>query len=77
MKEKVPLKITFELGRTKKTIKELLLVKKNTLYKLENSKKDIVSIVIGTKKIGEGTIKIKEGKFYVQIVSLNNDNRGE
>jgi len=70
IKDEIPLKVSFELGSTKKSIKDLLNMSKGTTYRLENSKKDVVIIKIGKEKIGEGKIFIRGGKMYVQIVEL-------
>jgi len=70
IKDEIPLKVSFELGSTKKSIKDLLNISKGTTYRLENSKKDVVIIKIGKEKIGEGKIFIRGGKMYVQIVEL-------
>ncbi|PDZ94469.1 flagellar motor switch protein, partial [Bacillus cereus] len=51
----------------------LLNISKGTTYRLENSKKDIVTIKIGKEKIGEGNIFIRGGKMYVEIVKLGEE----
>ncbi|MFP3725760.1 FliM/FliN family flagellar motor switch protein [Priestia filamentosa] len=70
IREEIPLKVSFELGSTMKSIRDLLNISKSTTYRLENSKKDIVTIKIGKEKIGEGKILIRGGKMYVNITEL-------
>lgn len=72
-RDEIPLTVSFELGNTKKSIKDLLNISKGTTYRLENSKKDIVTIKIGKEKIGEGNIFIRGGKMYVEIVKLGEE----
>lgn len=73
IRDEIPLTVSFELGNTKKSIKDLLNISKGTTYRLENSKKDIVTIKIGKENIGEGKIFIRGGKMYVEIVKLGEE----
>jgi len=73
IRDEIPLTISFELGNTKKSIKDLLNISKGTTYRLENSKQDIVTIKIGKEKIGEGKIFIRGGKMYVEIIKLGEE----
>lgn len=73
IKDEIPLKVSFELGNTKKSIRDLLNISKGTTYRLENSTKDIVLIKIGKEKIGEGKIFIRGGKMYVEIMKLGDE----
>ena len=71
--EKIPFLIKFELGSTKKKVKEILNVTKGTLYRLEKSEKDIVDIKIGSESIGKGKILVRDGKMFVEIVALSKE----
>lgn len=66
----IPPTVFFELGKTKKTIRELISVSKGTVYRLEDSELDIVYIRIGKKRIGKGKILARGGKMFVEIVEL-------
>ncbi|MFX3622713.1 MAG: flagellar motor switch protein FliN [Ectobacillus sp.] len=70
IKEDIPLNLYFELGRTKKKIDDLLHLTKGTLYRLENSKKNTVRIMLENEEIGTGKILTKNGKMYIEIISL-------
>ncbi|MCP8968861.1 flagellar motor switch protein FliN [Ectobacillus ponti] len=68
--ENIPLTIHFELGRTRKKIDDLLQITKGTLYKLEQSEKNVVTIMLENQEIGRGKILTKQGKMYVEITEL-------
>ncbi|MFD3445991.1 flagellar motor switch protein FliN [Microbacteriaceae bacterium 4G12] len=68
--ENIPLTIYFELGRTKKRIDDLLHITKGTLYRLEDSEKNMVRIMLENQEIGLGKILTKNGKMYVEITKL-------
>ncbi|MEN1219179.1 flagellar motor switch protein FliN, partial [Listeria monocytogenes] len=50
----IPLRIDFELGRTKQPVGSLLDVKKGTVFRLEGSTANVVKITISGKCIGYG-----------------------
>lgn len=68
--KEIPLTVSFELGRTKKTIRELLNISKGTVYRLEDSELDIVYIRISGNRVGKGQILARGGKLFVEIVEL-------
>lgn len=70
IKDEIPLTIFFELGKTKKNIKELLTVSKGNVFRLEDSSMDIVKIIVEKKTIGKGKILIQGGKMFVEITEL-------
>lgn len=43
---------------------------KGTLYRLENSTKNTVRLMLENEEIGTGKILTKNGKMYVEIVEL-------
>lgn len=73
IKKEIPLTLSFEIGSTMKSIKDLLNISKGTTYRLESSTKDIVKIKIDTQLIGKGKIHVKGGKMYVEIISLGEE----
>jgi len=70
--ENIPLTIYYELGSTRKKIDDLLSITKGTLYRLENSSKNVVRIMLENQEIGTGKILTKSGKMYVEITELKN-----
>ncbi|EAC6873794.1 flagellar motor switch protein FliN [Listeria monocytogenes] len=66
----IPLRIDFELGRTKQPVGSLLDVKKGTVFRLEDSTANVVKITISGKCIGYGEILTKDGKMFVKITKL-------
>lgn len=67
---KVPLKMDFEFGRTEKELGEVLEFKKNSIIKLENSKKNVIQIYVNGSVFAEGKVLSKNGEIYVQITNL-------
>ncbi|MFS6776913.1 glutamine amidotransferase-related protein, partial [Staphylococcus aureus] len=49
---------------------DLLHITKGTLYRLENSTKNTVRLMLENEEIGTGKILTKNGKMYVEIVEL-------
>ncbi|EJV61292.1 hypothetical protein BWGOE4_13530 [Bacillus mycoides] len=70
LQDDIPLTIYFEIGNTKKKIEDLLHITKGTLYRLENSTKNTVRLMLENEEIGTGKILTKNGKMYVEIVEL-------
>ena len=46
LQDDIPLTIYFEIGNTKKKIEDLLHITKGTLYRLENSTKNTVRLML-------------------------------
>lgn len=67
---KVPLKMDFEFGRTEKHLGEVLEFKKNSIIKLENSKKNVIQLYVNGSVFAEGKVLSKNGEIYVQITNL-------
>lgn len=76
LNKEIPLTVYFELGKTKKTIRQLLGVGKGSVYRLDESEKDIVSIYVEDKQIGKGKILISNGKMFVEIVEVDKEGKG-
>ncbi|WP_369900225.1 flagellar motor switch protein FliN [Bacillus manliponensis] len=70
LRDDIPLTIYFEIGKTKKKVEDLLHITKGTLYRLEDSTKNTVRIMLENEEIGTGKILTKKGKMYVEIVEL-------
>ena len=52
LQDDIPLTIYFEIGNTK--IEDLLHITKGTLYRLENSTKNTVRLMLENEEIGTG-----------------------
>lgn len=59
LQDDIPLTIYFEIGNTKK-IEDLLHITKGTLYRLENSTKNTVRLMLENEEIGTGKILTKK-----------------
>jgi len=68
----VPLLVTVELGRTKKTIDEILRLAPGTIVELDKLAGDTVDILVNGKVIAKGEVVILDEKFGVRIVSMMN-----
>ncbi|MDG4656210.1 flagellar motor switch protein FliN [Ectobacillus antri] len=71
--EKIPLNVYFEIGKTKKRIDDLLSITKGTLYRLEDSERNVVRIMLENEEIGKGRILTKNGRMYVEVMSLKDE----
>lgn len=67
---KTPLSLDFELGRTKKELKETLKFKKGTFIKLDKSEKDVIQVYVNGRKYALGKLLRKDGELYVKMTDL-------
>lgn len=67
---RVPVKMDFEFGRTDKPLAEVMELKKNSIIKLENSKKNIIQVYVNGSTYAEGKVLSKDGEIYVKITNL-------
>lgn len=74
---KIPLIIDFEVGRTRKTIEEVLELKKGAIIKLDDSSKNVIQMRVNTKKFANGKAMRKDGEMYIKITELLKENRGD
>lgn len=66
----VPLEISAVLGRTKKTIKEILELGTGSLVELDNLTEDPVEILVNGKKVAYGEVVVIDENFGVRITSI-------
>jgi len=66
----VPLEISAVLGRTKKTIKEILELGTGSLVELDNLTEDPVEILVNGKKVAYGEVVVVDENFGVRITSI-------
>lgn len=66
----VPLEISAVLGRTKKTIKEILELGTGSLVELDNLTEDPVEILVNGKRVAYGEVVVIDENFGVRITSI-------
>lgn len=66
----VPLEISVVLGRTKKTIKEILELGTGSLVELEKMTEEPVEILVNGKKVALGEVVVVNENFGVRITSI-------
>lgn len=66
----VPLEISVVLGRTKKTIKEILELGTGSLVELERMTEEPVEILVNGKKVALGEVVVIDENFGVRITSI-------
>ncbi|MCY6959542.1 flagellar motor switch phosphatase FliY [Clostridium brassicae] len=66
----VPLEISVVLGRTKKSIKEVLSLGAGSLIELDKLAEEPVEILVNGKKVAYGEVVVVDENFGVRIVSI-------
>ncbi|WP_341348975.1 flagellar motor switch phosphatase FliY [Thermobrachium celere] len=66
----VPLEISVVLGRTKKTIKEILELSVGSLVELDKLTEEPVEILVNGKKVALGEVVVIDENFGVRITSI-------
>ncbi|MGE5559981.1 MAG: flagellar motor switch phosphatase FliY [Chloroflexota bacterium] len=66
----VPLNLTVELGRTKKTIREILSLGPGSVVELEKLAGETVDILVGGKLIAKGEVVVIDENFAVRITDI-------
>lgn len=66
----VPLEISVVLGKTKKTIKEVLALGTGSLIELDKLAEEPVEIYVNGKKVAYGEVVVVDENFGVRIVSI-------
>ena len=70
----VSLEITVELGKTQKTVREILDFEEGSLVELNRFTGEMMDILVNGKTIAKGEIVVLEDKFAVQVKEINVDN---
>jgi len=68
----VPLEITVELGRTNKTIKEILEISPGTIVELDKMAGEPVDILVNGKLVAKGEVVVIDENFGVRITEILN-----
>lgn len=66
----VPLQVSVELGRCKKSIKEVLNLNIGTIIELDKLAEDFVDIYVNNKLIGRGEVVVVDENFGIRIMEL-------
>lgn len=68
----VPLEVTVELGRTNKTIKEILEISPGTIVELDKMAGEPVDILVNGKQVAKGEVVVIDENFGVRITEILN-----
>ncbi|EGL82514.1 CheC, inhibitor of MCP methylation / FliN fusion protein [Caldalkalibacillus thermarum TA2.A1] len=66
----IPLQVTVELGRTKRTIKEILELSPGSILELDKLAGEPVDILINNKPIAKGEVVVIEENFGVRVTDI-------
>ncbi len=70
----VPLEMTVELGRTRKTIKEVLEIGSGTVIELDKIAGEPVDILVNGKVIARGEVVVIDENFGVRVIDIISGN---
>lgn len=66
----IPLKVTVELGRTKKQIKEILELSQGSIIELDKLAGEPVDILVNNKPIAKGEVVVIDENFGVRVTDI-------
>lgn len=66
----VPLEVTVELGRTKKSIKEILEFAPGTIVELDKLAGEPIDVLVNGKMVGKGEVVVIEESFGIRITDI-------
>ncbi len=66
----IPLKVSVELGRTKRTIKEILELSVGSVVELDKLAGEPVDIHVNNKLIAKGEVVVIEENFGVRVTDI-------
>jgi flagellar motor switch protein FliN len=66
----IPLKVTFELGRTKRLVKDILELTQGSIIELDKVAGDPVDILVNDKLIAKGEVVVIDENFGVRITEI-------
>jgi len=66
----IPLKVTVELGRTKKQIKEILELSQGSIIELDKLAGEPVDILVNNKLIAKGEVVVIDENFGVRVTDI-------
>ena len=66
----VPLKLTVELGRTTRTVKEILALAPGSVVEMDKLSGEAVDILVNEKLIAKGEVVVIDENFGVRITEI-------
>lgn len=66
----IPLKVTVELGRTKKQIKDILDLSPGSILELDKLAGEPVDILVNNKLIAKGEVVVIDENFGVRVTDI-------
>ena len=66
----VPLEVTVELGRTKKSIKEILEFTPGTIVELDKIAGEPIDVLVNGKMVAKGEVVVIEESFGIRITDI-------
>ena len=69
----IPLQVSVELGRTRKSISEILEFKTGTIIELNKLAGEAIDIVINNKVIGKGEVIVIDESYGVKITEVTSN----
>jgi flagellar motor switch protein FliN len=73
----VSLQVSFELGRTAKTVRELLQLKTGSIIGLDKLAGEYVDVLVNNQTIALGEVVVMDDKFAVRITEVISDQEKE
>ena len=71
----VPLEVTVELGRTTKSIKDILEFSPGTIVELNKIAGEAIDILVNGKNVAKGEVVVIEESFGVRITEIIKDHK--
>lgn len=66
----IPLQVTVELGRTKRSVKEILELSSGSIIELDKLAGEPVDILINNKIVAQGEVVVIEENFGVRVTDI-------
>lgn len=66
----VPLQVTVELGRTKKTLQEIFELSTGSIVTLDKLSGELVDVVVNGKRLAKGEVVVADDNFAVRITEI-------
>jgi flagellar motor switch protein FliN len=73
----VSLQVSFELGRTAKTVREILQLKTGSIIGLDKLAGEYVDVLVNNQTIALGEVVVMDDKFAVRITEVISDQEKE
>ncbi|MEH7273606.1 flagellar motor switch protein FliN [Neobacillus vireti] len=73
----VSLQVSFELGRTKKSVREILQLQKGSVIGLNKLAGEYVDVLVNKHSIAGGEVVVMDDKFAIRITDVISDQERE